>query len=952
MLSRVAAVMAPRTHNRRRVTGSRGRRREGGESEPQRPKMSRRVFASAVLLLLFVMMCDTGRAAQADVPAPDPGSSLGKHFVWRDKKKEETVSLLYAPSLLDVNGKVFAVAEAQCTGKNGAGEDSFTGIASELLTLDKKQTKEELDASKVKTQVLEECPSVKAKCSSQPEGHAISQRETKVRVSRPTTVVKGNDIYMLVGKYSPTAATDQEDRGAEDCGLLLVKGKAGDENSNSIIWGDTAGVPCVSTVEEEKVGLTRLIGGGGSGVKMHDDTLVFPVEDTKEESGKTVSLLIYSLKDANSWKLSKGIPDGGCSDPSVVEWGEKEDKKLIMMTACDGGRRRVYESGDMGDSWTEALGTLSRVWFNKQKDKEVKAVRSGFITATIGDEKRNVMLVTLPVYPKETDTGDNEKGKLHLWLTDNTHIVDIGPVSDDDDAAASSLLYKSAGDNNEKEELVALYEKDDGKPSPGMVYVPLTAQLQRVKEVLATWKKVDETVSKLCPSSDVESNSPGNACRDGKITDGLVGFLSDNFSGTTWKDEYLGVNATVKGNDEGNKATLHASGVTFTGAWAEWPVGSQGDNQLYHFANYNFTLVATVSIHGEPKEGSPISLIGVQMNDDGNSILFGLSYDKEKKWKFSCDGESPEDQSRNWEKDTTHHVVLMLQNGTQGSAYVDGQRVGGGEACALRNKDSKEVSHFYIGGDGSSAGGAGRQEEVSVTVTNVLLYNRPLSTAEITALNAKPSIPKARGTKTVKVTQPVVSKQATLGTETPSSHVGQQQTEQDSLRTSKDAGSGGLSTSAVSTATFSPAAKESEDQSASGTFPEGYPNVDVDSSSEEVQTVDAETGDTMQGDATQQPSADTSATADTNAPTAETMAHDGAAVKPEAGGRSGENGEKVGGTDAQEEEVKPLNREVKAAALSSGLGNVSQGNNTDAGTVRGSGLLLLLLLGLWVFAAL
>ncbi|KAF8304614.1 trans-sialidase, putative, partial [Trypanosoma cruzi] len=57
MLSRVAALMVPRTHNRRRVTGSSGRRREGRESEPQRPNMSRHVFTSAVLFLLFVMMC-------------------------------------------------------------------------------------------------------------------------------------------------------------------------------------------------------------------------------------------------------------------------------------------------------------------------------------------------------------------------------------------------------------------------------------------------------------------------------------------------------------------------------------------------------------------------------------------------------------------------------------------------------------------------------------------------------------------------------------------------------------------------------------------------------------------------------------------------------------------------------------------------------------------------------
>ncbi|EKF29393.1 trans-sialidase, putative [Trypanosoma cruzi marinkellei] len=82
----------------------------------------------------------------------------------------------------------------------------------------------------------------------------------------------------------------------------------------------------------------------------------------------------------------------GCSDPSVVEW---EKEKLMMMTACDDGRRRVYESGDKGESWTEALGTLSRVWSNK-KDKDVKLVRSGFITATLDGvgKKRKVMLVT------------------------------------------------------------------------------------------------------------------------------------------------------------------------------------------------------------------------------------------------------------------------------------------------------------------------------------------------------------------------------------------------------------------------------------------------------------------------------------------------------------------------------------------------------------------------------
>ncbi|EKF99457.1 trans-sialidase, putative [Trypanosoma cruzi] len=290
-----------------------------------------------------------------------------------------------------------------------------------------------------------------------------------------------------------------------------------------------------------------------------------------------------------------------------------------------------------GNTWTEALGTLSRVWVNK-KDGRAKTVGSGFITATIDgvENNRNVMLVTLPVYSKNGE--ENGKGKLHLWLTDNTHIVDIGSISGkDEDVAASSLLYKSGTDDNNNE-LIALYEKrkvGDEKPSPGMVSVRLTEQLKRVKEVLTKWKKADERVSQLCLSEGAAKYpSPDTACSNTvKITAGLVGFLSGSFSDDTWKDEYLGVNATVtKGAEEGAVAekaetTGSSDGVKFQGAWAEWPVGEQGENQLYHFANYNFTLVATVSIDGVPQEErSPISLMGVKkMNDAENPVLLGLS---------------------------------------------------------------------------------------------------------------------------------------------------------------------------------------------------------------------------------------------------------------------------------------------------------------------------------------
>ncbi|PBJ77767.1 trans-sialidase [Trypanosoma cruzi cruzi] len=897
MLPRFAAVKAPRTHNRRRVTGSSGRRREGRESEPQRRNMPRHLFYSAVLLLLVVMTCCGSGAA------PSSESSKGKRFVWRNKKDEETVSSLRAPSLVEMNGDVFAVAEAEGTKNN----EDFTGIASELLMLTGEQASMELDKAKLNTQLLEKCSSDKGKCASQIAANSVSQSEKRVDVARPTTVVKESEIYMLAGIYNLDDATDT----SAYWGLLLSRGNVSvdKESKKRIHWNDVDALQSISNMQKQG-SLTDLIGGGGSGVKMKDGTIVFPVEGIKSNVAaggtNTVSLIIYSLGN-EGWKLSKGMSADGCSDPSVVEW---EKDKLMMMTACDDGRRRVYESVDKGESWTEALGTLSRVWGNKKGEK-VEIVGSGFTTATVGDDNKKVMLVTLPVYAKNGE--ENGNGKLHLWLTDNTHIVDIGPVSDEN-AAASSLLYKSAGSGDKKEELIALYEKKgDGKPSSyGMVSVRLTEQLQRVKEVLKTWKKVDDIVSKLCPSESSEkSASPDGACRIAMPTKGLVGFLSGNFSENTWRDEYLGVNATVKVNDVAEQVK---SGVKFTGrgAGAEWPVGEQGENQLYHFANYEFTLVATVSIDGKPKENNPIPLMGVKMSGDGKTTkLMELSYDSEKKWQLLCGGKTTKENSNTWEKEKTQHVVLLIRNGSQVSAYVDGKQVGEDVPRELENTHSKGISHFYIGGDGENAANKESREGVSVTVTNVLLYNRPLSSEEIGAIDpnkdstpslekeaAKPST--VSSASIIPPAPPVTPNAQKAGN--PST-AGTQLTEQGESMGSSGAGSGGASAPAVSTVSTPSAEEESVVQVTSGTSPDG------------TQTVGG--GSTADGE-----------------PTMET---------------------REGGTNGQKEKAQPLNREENATALNSSLVNLSQGNNTDAGNMRESGMvpsLLLLLLGLLGLAAL
>ncbi|EKG02225.1 trans-sialidase, putative [Trypanosoma cruzi] len=686
---------------------------------------------------------------------------------------------------------------------------------------------------------------------------------------------------MLAGIYVREGTAGSGKSRTDEVGLLLARGNiSGDGDGKRILWGDTFGIP-KALFEKQHESLTQLISGGGSGVKMEDDTLVFPVEGKKEKGesneGKTFSLLIYTSKDS-SWKLSKYVSVDGCSAPSVVEW---EKDKLIMMTACDDGRRRVYESGDKGESWTEALETLSRVWGNK-KGEGAKGVGSGFITATVGDDRKKVMLVTLPIYSKEK--GNEEKGELRLWLTDNTHIVDIGPVSEkEDDVTASSLLYKS-GNGNNKEELIALYEKrGNGESSYGMVSVRLTEQLQRVKEVLKTWKEVDERVSQLCATLLAEKiTSTGTACTAAIPTDGLVGFLSGNFSENTWRDEYLGVNATVNKNDD--RATKNSDGVTFQGAWAEWPVGSQGENQLYHFANYNFTLLATVSIDDEPTKEGNIPVMGVRLNDEKKTKLIELSYDGGKKWQLlSGDETKSKDLSVFLGLKTKDHVIILLRNGNQCSAYVDGQLVGENEKSELKNTNSKEISHFYIGGDGDKTRSQG---DVSVTVTNVLLYNRPLSSEEIGAFNPNKA--------------PTTPQMNSLTQGTSNERSGGRQEEQESLEVR---GAGGASASAVSTVSTPSAEEESVMQVTSGTSPDG------------TQTVGG--GSTAVGEPTM------------------------------------ENRE--GGTNVQEEEVNQQVREVNATALSSSLGNVSQGNNTDSGTVSESRMLpslLLLLLGLWGLAAL
>ncbi|EKF32603.1 trans-sialidase, putative, partial [Trypanosoma cruzi marinkellei] len=371
--------------------------------------------------------------------------------------------------------------------------------------------------------------------------------------------------------------------------------------------------------------------------KMEDNTLVFPVQFLTL-GGDAASTIMYQSSGQQPWILGKSATHAGCTNPSILEW---ESGKIIMITSCKYGRREVYESTDKGNTWKEALGTLSRVWSNSLTGPWHQ-IQSGFITATI--DGRKVILLTQLEYPR------HNKGEIHLWLTDTNRIYHVGLLPTEESATSSSLLYVN-------DKLYCLYKAGVGSNS-GAFFLDLTSWLQKIKDALSNWTAKD---------NELRNCSQGAAASRGECsvpfpTTGLVGHLADRFNGHEWKDEYLGVNAVVRG-----AAKKAPNGLTFEGkgAGAEWPVlGKQWPTIPLHFANYGFTLAATVSIHEVPTGITP--LMGLKRMR--NTTLLGLSFDNNMEW--SVMPRSYTNYFAAWKINKTYHVVLKMHDGV-GSVYVD-----------------------------------------------------------------------------------------------------------------------------------------------------------------------------------------------------------------------------------------------------------------------------------------
>ncbi|KAF5217908.1 hypothetical protein ECC02_009198 [Trypanosoma cruzi] len=926
MLSRVAAVKAPRTHNRRGVTGSSGRRREGRESEPQRPNMSRRVFASAVLLLLFVLTCAAAGPVQAQNYGTRVDDSYGRHSLEQLSREYPVANTAAAghifrnPHLVNVDGMLLAIVGAQFNGSVGSGSASMQLMA--RISVDGGRTwrpyagPEDLDVFAARLHQM--------------------LFTTPYRLFGPLfAFVEGYDLR----KGARIRFTDERGgSGVESVIHFLETGprRSGGFSMNSVSMSIRLPYPYKSG---DMIGF--LNDASTPITKMTDGTLVFPVQFLTM-GGNTASTIMYMNPGQQHWTFAKSATHAGCTNPSILEW---EAGKIIMITSCEYGRRRVYESTDKGNTWTEAVGTLSRVWSNSLAGLGLH-IQSGFITATIDGKK--VILLTQLEYPRH-----DSKGEIRLWLTDTNRIYQVGLLPTGYGATSSSLLYAN-------DKLYCLYEAGVGSSS-GAFFLDLASELHWIRHALDTWAAKDNALRQCGSIASGAALSRGN-CSVPIPTAGLVGHLADRLRGDKWEDEYLGVNAVVRG-----AAKKAPSGWTFEGhdAGAEWPVDKQWPTRPFHFANYGFTLAATVSIHEVPKGITP--LMGLKKM--GKTTLLGLSYDNNMEWRV--EHELFPKHFTAWELDKTYHVVLKMRDGV-GSVYVDGTPLWNMRLRNSFNEGLDAVSHFYFGAyDEQLSSG-----KIHATVANVFLYNRPLNETEIGALNAnKVTIPppERKSAKAAAATPPSLeSANDRVNTNTqptvPSPATAEpQQTDQTTLNTSSVPSGGAASTPAEPKSEEpepaesrpeepEPAESESEepkpaepnaatssaregtaDQPASATSSDGHEAVtsvtsssvaitDVGaSSSDDAQTVGTEGGDMMQADQPTQFSVGT----------------------PDAANAATHNAEGKG-----QEGLRPQVKEAEAATLSSSLLNSSQWDNSVAGTMRESGLLpLLLLLGLWGFAA-
>ncbi|ESS60844.1 trans-sialidase [Trypanosoma cruzi Dm28c] len=96
---------------------------------------------------------------------------------------------------------------------------------------------------------------------------------------------------------------------------------------------------------------------------MQNGTLVFPLTASKKNY-HPFSMMAYSTDSGNNRVFPQGMSSAECVNHRITEW---ETGQILMVTDCKDGQM-VYESRDMGTTWTEAVRTLSGVWVTHDQE--------------------------------------------------------------------------------------------------------------------------------------------------------------------------------------------------------------------------------------------------------------------------------------------------------------------------------------------------------------------------------------------------------------------------------------------------------------------------------------------------------------------------------------------------------------------------------------------------------
>ncbi|RNE95309.1 trans-sialidase, partial [Trypanosoma rangeli] len=121
--------------------------------------------------------------------------------------------------------------------------------------------------------------------------------------AQPTTIAKGNKVFLLVGGNHLQSASIKEQIPQYFQYLDLLVGEA--TENKAIRWGEPTSLLSQIEPSAKEKGIERFQTCGGSGVLMEDGTLVFPVMAMKGENS-VASMMIYS-KDGKTWGLPMNI---------------------------------------------------------------------------------------------------------------------------------------------------------------------------------------------------------------------------------------------------------------------------------------------------------------------------------------------------------------------------------------------------------------------------------------------------------------------------------------------------------------------------------------------------------------------------------------------------------------------------------------------------------------------